>query len=196
MKKLNQIIKKLAVILIGATFITSLAHAQQTNPRKLPPCPKPDYSKNTDYERYANWTNCWGRYRMELDEGYKGNVLIGEWLNGGLNGEGTYTSAKGDKYVGEFKDGTYHGRGAYTFADGEKYVGEWKDGKRNGQGTNTWADGAEYVGGYVNDMRNGQGTLINMDGSKYVGEFKGDKFHGQGTYTYTCLLYTSDAADE
>ena len=32
MKNVNQIIKVLAAVLIGATFISSLANAQQTNP--------------------------------------------------------------------------------------------------------------------------------------------------------------------
>ena len=107
MKQFNQIIRVLAAVLIGATSISSLAHAQQTNPNKLRPCPKPDYSKNTDIERIAKWTNCWGRYEVELHKDYKGDVLEGEWLNGGLHGLGTYTFANnGEKYVGEFK-GSY-----------------------------------------------------------------------------------------
>ena len=72
MKNVSQIIRVLAAVLIGVTFISSLAHAQQTNPNKLRPCPKPDYSKNTDSERFAKWTNCWGRYQVELNKDYKG----------------------------------------------------------------------------------------------------------------------------
>jgi hypothetical protein len=78
MKQFNQVIKILAAVLIGVTFISSHAHAQQTNPNKLRPCPKPDYSKKTDFERFANWTNCWGRYQVELDKDHKGEVLEGE----------------------------------------------------------------------------------------------------------------------
>ena len=44
-----------------------------------------------------------------------------------------------DKYVGEWKDGKMNGNGTYTHAKGDKYVGEWKDGKMNGNGTYTHA---------------------------------------------------------
>jgi hypothetical protein len=173
----------------------------------LPPCPKPDYSKKTDVERFAKWTKCWGRYRVELDKDHKGDVLEGEWLNGSLHGQGAYTAANGDKYVGEYKDGKQHGQGTatfasgdkyvgeykndkkngqgtYTWADGDKYVGEWKDGKMHGQGTNTWADGDKYVGEFKDDKKNGQGTYTAANGDKYVGEFKDDKKNGQGTATF------------
>ena len=52
------------------------------------------------------------------------------------NCHGTYASAKG-KYVGEWKDGKIHGQGTYTFSDGDKYVGGWKKNKMHGKGTIT-----------------------------------------------------------
>ncbi len=73
----------LLALLLGLSLST---YAQQS---KLPPCPKPDYSKKTDGERIAKWTNCWGRYKAELDATHKGNVLEGEFLNGNLHGQGT-----------------------------------------------------------------------------------------------------------
>ncbi len=157
---------------------------KQTNLNRLPPCPKPDYSKNTDLERFAKWTNCWGRYKVELDKTFKGDVLEGEWLNGELNGRGTYTYANGDKYVGEYKDGNKHGQGTYSHASGEKYVGEYKDGKMHGQGTYTYANGDKYVGEFKDGKYHGRGTYTYASGSKYEGEFKDDKSHGQGTYTF------------
>ena len=83
----------------------------------LPPCPNPDYSKKSDLERFAKWTNCFGRYKIELDSSRKGDVLEGEWLDGYLNGQGTYTSAF-SQYVGEWKDNLPNGRGIETFTDG------------------------------------------------------------------------------
>ena len=44
------------------------------------------------------------------------------------NGQGTYTYS-GNKYVGEFKDGKMEGQGTYTHVNGDKLVGEFKDGK-------------------------------------------------------------------
>ena len=44
------------------------------------------------------------------------------------NGQGTYT-ASGTIYVGEFKDGKMEGQRTYTNVNGNKLVGEFKDGK-------------------------------------------------------------------
>ncbi len=102
----------LRITLVTGVFalVFGSTYAQQVNPNNLPPCPKPDYPKKTDTERFAKWTNCWGRYRDELTEGYKGDVLEGEWKNGWLNGQGTYyyladNQSKGDRYQDEYKDG-------------------------------------------------------------------------------------------
>ena len=72
---------------------------------------------------------------------------------------------EGDKYVGEYKDGLMHGQGTYTFANGEKYVGEYKDNKRNGQGIWTDTNGNKYVGEFKDGKRNGKGTLTRADGA-------------------------------
>lgn len=161
---------------------------QQVNPNKLPPCPKPDYSKKTDSERFAKWSNCWGRYVVELYVPNKGDVLEGEWVRGRQHGLGTYyyqadNKYKGDKYVGEFTNGNSHGQGTYTFASGSKYVGEFKNDKKHGQGTYTWAQGDKYIGEFRDDRKHGQGTYTHANGNKYVGEYQDDKRHGQGTFT-------------
>jgi len=119
----------------------------------------------TDIERFTKWTKCWGRYRVELDATHKGVVLEGEWLNGSLHGQGTYTFATGNKYVGEFKDDKVHGQGTYTHASGAKYVGEYKDGKRYGQGIYTHADGGREEGIWENDnfIREAKVNLPNLN---------------------------------
>jgi hypothetical protein len=78
----------------------------------------------------------------------------------------------GDKYVGEYKNGKMHGQGTYTGANGASYVGEYKNDMMNGQGTYTGANGASYVGEFKNDMWHGQGTLVLADGNSFVGEWK------------------------
>jgi hypothetical protein len=187
MKNISQIVRVLAAVLIGATLISTLAHAQQTNPNRLRPCPKPDYSKKIDIGiggRTEKWTKCWGVVTV------RGMVLEGEWVNGNLNGQGTTTFPNGEKYVGEYKDGKKNGQGTYYFladnqSKGDKYVGEFKDGKYHGQGTYTFASGAKHVGEYKDGLKNGQGTYTFASGDKYVGEYKDDKENGQGTYTKT-----------
>ena len=139
------------------------------NPNKLPACPTPDYSKNTDYERFAKWTNCWGRYRVELDATYKGDVLEGEWKNGSLDGQGIYTHANGNRYQGEYKEGKSHGQGTYYhLADnqfkGDRYQGEFKDYKKHGQGIFTKANGTRYEGIFEDDkfIREAKVNLPNL----------------------------------
>jgi len=178
--------KQLLTLLIFLLGLSLSAYAQQS---KLPPCPKPDFSKNTDWERFAKWTNCFGRYQVELDAEYKGDVLEGEWMNGLLHGQSTYyflanNQFKGDKYVGKYKDGKKHGQGTYTWANGDKHVGEYKGNKPHGQGTHTFAKGEKYVGEYKDGKKHGQGTYTWANGDKYVGEFKDGKYNGQGTFTF------------
>jgi len=184
MNQLNFLFKTLAAMLVGAFFISLPAHAQQTNPNKLRPCPKPDYSKKTDIERFAKWTNCWGRYQVAVDKDHKDDVLEGEWLNGWQHGQGSYTYASGAKYVGEFKDGIKNGQGTYTFASGDKYVGEFKDDDKHGLGTYTFASGDKYVGEHKDGKSHGQGTYTHANGNKYVGEYKDGNKTGWGTYTF------------
>ena len=66
-------------------------------------------------------------------------IGIGQCISGDCNnGYGTYTwQNPWEQYVGEYKDGKMHGQGTYTWASGSKYVGEWKDDKKHGQGTYT-----------------------------------------------------------
>jgi len=179
-------------VLLGAIHLCLLANAQQVNPNNLPPCPKPDYSKSTDLGaggRTEKWSNCWGKYRIELSGDYKGDVLEGKWLDGWLHGQATYTHANGDKYVGQYKNGYRHGQGTLYFLEdnqwkGDKYVGEYRDGKWNGQGTYTHANGDKYVGEYRDGKYDGQGTYTYANGNKYVGQFKNGKYHGMGTDYY------------
>ena len=76
-----------------------------------------------------------------------------EMLNDGYTGKGTYIYGngewEGEKYVGEFKDGKIHGQGTYTWTSGDKYVGEFKDDKKHGQGTYTFADGVDWKGLWI-----------------------------------------------
>jgi hypothetical protein len=153
---------------------------QQTNPNKLRPCPNPDYSKNSDIGiggRTEKWTNCWGRYTVEVATTHKGDVLEGECLNGWLHGQGTYTFANGDKYVGEWKDGKRNGQGTLTFANGNKYVGEYKDGEMNGLGMLTVTDGGWYYGEWQNNKPQGQGIkFYSRSGERKEGIWENNNF--------------------
>ena len=56
-------------------------------------------------------------------------LLIGYWLIGKQNGNGTISFQNGDKYSGEFKDGVICGQGQMIYSNGETHQGEFKDGQ-------------------------------------------------------------------
>ena len=101
-----------------------------------------------------------------------------EMLNDGYTGKGTHTYGKGEwegeKYVGEYKDGKMHGQGTYTWTSGDKYLGEFKNDQKHGQGTYTWADGKNYVGEFKNDGP-WNGTVYDKDGRKLLKFVNGER---------------------
>jgi hypothetical protein len=160
------------------------ASAQQVNPNKLRPCPTPNFSKSTDWERVASWSNCWGRYRFELSGKTKGDVIESEWRDGKANGYGSYVFFSGEKYIGDFKSDKFDGNGTYIFTDGSEYSGGFKEDKRHGKGKFLALVGDSYEGEYLNDKEHGRGTYTFADGSKYIGDFFEGKKHGQGTLIF------------
>ena len=149
---------------LGIAPMSIVAMAQQS---QLPSCDL----------KSVNWDNCQGSRQ------YPDGVYVGEFRNGGLNGQGTLTYANGQKYVGEFRDNKFNGQGTATHPDGTKYVGGFRDDKFDGQGTLTFP-GGKYVGEFRDNKPEGQGTLTYPDGRKFVGEFRNGALNGQGTATF------------
>ena len=98
-----------------------------------------------------------------------------------------YQWKNGSKYFGEWENGTMHGEGTYTFGigkgEGDRYVGEYRNGIRNGKGIYTWSNSERYVGDFKNDVPEGQGTYKFLDGRIYTGEWKNGNKEGRGVYT-------------
>ena len=104
----------------------------------------------------TQWTNCQGTYlKKEVEPGWTRD-FTGEFSSvpGKRHGKGSSKVYKdgslSSTYVGEFKDGELHGQGTFTWADGEKYVGEWKDDLQHGQGTFIFANGTVDKGIWEN----------------------------------------------
>ena len=104
----------------------------------------------------TQWTNCQGTYlKKEVEPGVTRD-FTGEFgsVPGKRHGKGSSKVYKdgslSSTYVGEFKDGELHGQGTFTWADGEKYVGEWKDDLQHGQGTFIFANGTVDKGIWEN----------------------------------------------
>ena len=108
-----------------------------------------------------------------------GRQYSGAWMNGLINGQGTFLWPNGEKYVGAFKDNKFHWQGTYLWPNGEKYIGNHKDGVADGIGTHTWPDGERYVGNHKDGFPNGQGTHTWPDGRIKRGIWKMGEFMGE-----------------
>ncbi len=104
----------------------------------------------------TQWTNCQGTYlKKEVEPGWTRDFTgaFGS-VPGKRHGKGSSKVYKdgslSSTYVGEFKDGELHGQGTFTWAYGEKYVGEWKDDLQHGQGTFIFANGTVDKGIWEN----------------------------------------------
>jgi len=58
----------------------------------------------------------------------QGNLLIGNFQNGKLEGSGICHFSWGAKYIGEFTNGSFQGKGTYYHTDGTVEHGTWIDG--------------------------------------------------------------------
>ena len=85
-------------------------------------------------------------------EATNGDIHVGEWKDGKLNGQATYSSLEDSKtnekhfYKGEWKDNMKHGKGFYRIINlktvkAQTYDGEWAFDEYDGKGTTTTFDG-------------------------------------------------------
>ena len=101
---------------------------------------------------------------------------VGQAKDNFYHGEGRLTSKKGDVIVGEFINGLPDGPISASMSDGEKYVGQMKEGEYDGYGELTRADGTKYAGFFKGGGYHGKGTLVTAKGEKFVGEFKDGEY--------------------
>lgn len=102
-----------------------------------------------------------------------------------LNGRGKlqYISGKlkGQWYEGEFLNGTINGKGTFFQTDGKKAVGFFKNGLNGNVKLFDKQNNLLYEGGY-NGSYHGQGIYHNSDGSTFQGEWNnGQIVRGKGT---------------
>ncbi len=95
-----------------------------------------------------------GRYHGKgIRDDYNG-IWDGEWVNGHINGNGTFTSKKGWVFTGRaVEHWEIEGTGTITFPNGDVYVGEVGSSydsmgnlSMHGEGTYTYSDGSTYQG--------------------------------------------------
>lgn len=118
-----------------------------------------------------------------------GDIYVGDFVNDQISGQGTYYYVHGDKYIGNFNNTQKNGQGTYYFVDGDIYIGNWINDQMNGQGEYYYANGEKYIGDNVNGQANGQGIFYYLNGDKYIGNWINGKRNGQGTYYYNNGYY-------
>jgi hypothetical protein len=87
----------------------------------------------------------------------------GDWADGVMHGQGTYTFTDGCTYEGDYADGKRNGRGIYHFLDGSFFEGEYRDGVAEGRGTFTFVDGTAEVGRWEAGQPVGEATRFSPD---------------------------------
>ena len=149
--------------------------------------------------------NICGKGKINLKDG---RTYEGTFVDGKLEGEGTYINNKGDIYIGGFIGGKLNGKGKIiqkreninkSNGGNEQeninnkdnnddnnlvYEGEIKDFKREGHGVEKCPEYV-YDGNFHDDMKNGQGSIKYLKlGRKYEGEFKNNEITGYGYLIY------------
>jgi hypothetical protein len=102
--------------------------------------------KGTDTSK---WTKCKGSSSSK-----NGTQYSGDWLDGKLNGYGSFIYRNGDKYQGKFKDSERNGAGIYYFLKDDKFKGH------------------QFEGKYLNDKKSGVGKYTRSNGSYFIDQFK------------------------
>ena len=149
--------------------------------------------------------NICGKGKINLKDG---RLYDGTFVDGKLEGEGTYINNKGDIYIGGFIGGKLNGKGKIiqkreninkSNGGNEQeninnkdnnddnnlvYEGEIKDFKREGHGVEKCPEYV-YEGNFHDDMKNGQGSIKYLKlGRKYEGDFKNNEITGCGYLIY------------
>ena len=72
----------------------------------------------------------------------------------------------GDEFEGGFVDGKMQGWGSWRSADGSRFEGQFKDGKPNGQGIYRAPNGDIFNGSFVDGLADGEISVTTADGQQ------------------------------
>ena len=120
----------------------SVESENKAKERGLPLCPEDDPSKMYQLK----WDKCFGIGESEYGK------YEGEFINGELHGNATFTYPSGDVYIGEYFQGRIEGQGIYSMVNGDKYEGMFRDYAFDGVGKYTYSDGKVEEGIWENSQ--------------------------------------------
>lgn len=83
---------------------------------------------------------------------WDGDIYIGMWKNGVMDGVGNYYYKSGAIYTGEWKNNKMNGRGSYLYENKDTFVGNWKDSNKHGSGIYIYADNSIKKGRWENNV--------------------------------------------
>jgi hypothetical protein len=113
-----------------------------------------------------------------------GNSYEGDFVDGHIEGFGTFMDSNNGRYDGEFKDGNMHGNGKLIFPNGDVYEGDFVENHMEGTGTYECPGSYCYKGEWKDSEKHGSGELIFSNGDRYVGNFTQNNTDGAGKYIY------------
>eukprot|EP01125_Pyxidicula_operculata_P000737 TRINITY_DN1068_c0_g1_i1.p1 TRINITY_DN1068_c0_g1~~TRINITY_DN1068_c0_g1_i1.p1 ORF type:complete len:733 (-),score=221.83 TRINITY_DN1068_c0_g1_i1:201-2399(-) len=91
----------------------------------------------------------------------------------------------GDVYEGNFLNGKLQGEGTYWYSNGDKYNGNWNGGDMDGKGTLYVSSQQSIFNCYWKSGEAREGTWLSKEGHIYTGSFHQGKPHGKGgVYTW------------
>jgi len=98
------------------------------------------------------------------------------------SGQGIARFSNGDIYIGDFSNGELEGKGKYEYSNKDIYIGDFSNDKLEGKGKYEYSNKDIYFGEFKNDFQDGYGILTWTNGDSYSGFFKKGKFESTGTY--------------
>ena len=118
---------------------------------------KTDVKSGYGVSQFTNGNVYEGNFVNNLPHDTKGKMKFkdgtsyeGAFSSGKMTGQGTRYYSNGI-YTGSFVDGVLDGYGTYEWESGNSYEGYWKNGQRNGQGTFYYSNGTSDFGTWKDD---------------------------------------------
>ena len=103
----------------------------------------------------------------------EGKTFKGSFLNGMLEGKGTYTvDETGEKFTGLFNKGKVEGVGSHIMPGQFIYEGEFRNGVYHGQGKFSYDGSGSYEGQFIDGKFEGEGKIYTTEGDYLEGKFK------------------------